>query len=87
MSRKEILAKMKAYEKGEIKSKVYTEQEIKDKIDYFKNLTPVKSVEDGKISQKRWKYEIKRNTELFKTFKECPDWSFLRLEYISEYGL
>lgn len=72
---------------GEIESIKYTDEEIKEKIEYFKKLEMIPAVEDGLISKKRWDYEIKRNTELSSSFKKCPEFGFLRIEFIAKYGL
>lgn len=72
---------------GEIESITYTDEEIKEKIEYLKKLEMIPAVEDGLIFKKRWDYEIKRNTELSSSFKKCPEFGFLRIEFIAKYGL
>lgn len=79
--------RIRKLQRGEIQSKKYTDKEIMKKIEYFKNIKNVKSVDSGRISKKRWDYEIKRNTEFSSSFEKCPDLGFLRLEYIMNYGL
>lgn len=79
--------RIRKLQRGEIQSKKYTDKEIMKKIEYFKNIKNVKSVDSGRISKKRWDYEIKRNTEFSSSFEKYPDLGFLRLEYIMNYGL
>lgn len=87
MDKKILQNKIRKLQKGEIESRKYTEKEIIEKINYYKSIQNIKSVESGRLSKKRWEYEIKRNTELSSSFKKCPDLGFLRLEYIMNYGL
>lgn len=87
MDKNYLQDRIKRLLKGEIESKKYTDADIKEKINYFKNIKSVPSVENGRISKKRWEFEIDRNTIHSNNFESCPDAAFLRLEYIMNYGL
>ena len=73
----ERIETLESYARGKIKSKVYTDEEIEKKREYFLSLVPPK---ESEISLKRWYYEIERVFELNNKFKECPDMWFYHLE-------
>ena len=52
MDKKILQNKIRKLQKGEIKSKKYTEKEIIEKINYYKSIQNIKSVESGRISKK-----------------------------------
>ncbi len=70
-------AMFQKYKSGEIKSKVYTEEEIEEKRQYYLSLEPSK--ESGR-SVKRWQAEVNRFILHSKSFKECPDKIFYHLD-------
>lgn len=71
------------YQNGKFKSNIYSKEELAEKRKYFENKRPL---EKFKISETRWLGEVKRCFE--KThFKEYPDATFARLEFVLNFGL
>lgn len=85
--KKAIIEKEKilhAYETGEIKSKVYTDEEIKEKEEYYLYLKPEK--ESG-LNVGRWQVEVRRQIERNENFKDCPDKYFYHLDTFRKWGM
>lgn len=77
-------SQIKNYKNGKFKNNIYTDEEIASKRKYFENLVPCAELE---FTKERWLYEIKREFELNKFFKDFPDASFAKLERFAKFGL
>lgn len=77
-------SKIENYLNGKYEKKIYTNEEINNKRKHFEILIPCNELE---FSKERWLYEIKREFELNKNFKEFPDASFAKLERFAKFGL
>ena len=71
---KMLCKKMLDYRNGTLKSKKYTDLEIKEKEKYYENCTP-----DGShLTKKRWDWEVNRAFENPR-MQKCPDFISVRL--------